>query len=231
MSTFTTKVKDTLRDFAARMSAAKGAVQMLHETDRALRDEHAAALAERSRIAHALPPLAEIRTRLAAEVDRLGREWRRSHASDLAAVARPEEISLAAGARFANAIGAVDLGFLCALLGDSLKASLAVVVNGAAGETGPALADRPGLIADLDKRIADLEREHAALCDEARAAGITLELLDVERGRRHRAEQHARFVRDQVAANGDGIRRGTITAQSLGVMDDEFARAKAELGL
>jgi hypothetical protein len=73
-----------------------------------------------------------------------------------------------------------------------------------------ALHERERKILAIDREIADVEREHTELADEAARNGIAIELMDAERAARiqHAARRDAaeRFN----TANGRAIRQGHI---------------------
>ena len=91
-----------------------------------------------------------------------------------------------------------------------MKASLGAIIDAAKFEAGPPMADRERLLADLDERLADVERQHAQLVDEAAEAGIVLSHMDGERGRRIQAEQRAQYVEKNNALNRRAIERGVV---------------------
>jgi hypothetical protein len=90
---------------------------------------------------------------------------------------------------------------------DALKRGLRTIVAGTPYVAGAPLQDRVGLIADVDRRIADTEREHASLVDEAGAHGVTLAHLQEEVGHRTIAAQKAERERRDALANERHLRR------------------------
>jgi len=96
---------------------------------------------------------------------------------------------------------------LAALALDPIRDGVAHVVRAAAIDEGPALSERPALLAAVDQRRASIEDEHAKLVDDAREVGIPLQHLSPTVLKRSRtADARAAWEADQVA-NADHYAR------------------------
>lgn len=111
--------------------------------------------------------------------------------------------------------GEITFDQLCLFVPDSVRASLAGIIDGARFKEGPTMKSRPGLIAEARARIADLEAQHARLVDELAAAGIAVEHLPGERARRFQAERRRREAEAFNSLNAPSIRRGHVAAMPV----------------
>lgn len=173
---------------------------------------------ERATLLSLKPPREEIIAEVNRQVDALAVAYARDHGPRIldAAAGRVETapgrdnevVGVRPGSLTAAFPGVLTLQDLIALAPDVVKASVAKILKGVEYEQGSPLSERVQQLADVDHRIAAIERAHTELADEARAAGPGLELLPEERARRYRAAQHADFVRKNNALNRDAIARG-----------------------
>ena len=181
--------------------------------------------AARAELINRLPPRQDLVRAAGEEVDAIAARFRTERAL---ALARAAAGGLAAGGLDVGPDGRIqgirvgsvaselawplDFVALCGLVPDAVKAGLRAILEGAAYEPGATLADRVALVAAVDAKVAELERQHTTLVDEAAALGIPLTLLPEEHGRRVRAERHREYVDQHNALNRAAIARGAVKA-------------------
>jgi len=99
--------------------------------------------------------------------------------------------------------GVVTLDLLAGLFPSLLLEGLRQAVKDTEYTPGPAMATRVARLAAIEKERETLQRRHAALVDEAEAAGVHLQHLPEEVGRRTQAAQaRERWELDQRANAG-----------------------------
>jgi hypothetical protein len=209
----TTPMMKALTDLASRLTDARDAVSRLHDADQALRAAHADAESERGRLLGAKRPRAELLKVGEQELAQLAAAW--------LAERGPAVVSSLAGALEETPTGefrvvrysslADEFGSwlapLCASAPHVGSELLARVLGAAHVDEGPPLAERPALLAEVARRRASIEDEHAKLVDAAREVGILLEHLSptaLKRGRA--AAAHAAWEAD-VALNREYYER------------------------
>ncbi|MDI6773339.1 MAG: hypothetical protein QME77_12245, partial [bacterium] len=178
----------------------------MHELNRQLRAEHAAAEKERQHILGTSPPLEELLAAMEERVDAAAASWMREHGVQLPHTLGPGlEIKsdgsiVSQRSRFPYALEnrPLDFNALCALAPDLVKQQLRRILSAIPYKAGPPLADRTRLLVEADARIAEIERAHEELCDSAAALEppVTLTLLLEVKARRE-AEQ-AKADRERV---------------------------------
>jgi hypothetical protein len=208
-----------LADPTKRLTSARDAIAQLRHADRTLTAEHAHLLQERTDLLRYRPPRAEIVAELEFQIDAVAATYATEHGARLvAAVSAKVETEpgrdTVTGIRRGNLPAAFPgpLSFidLCALAPEIVKASLAKIVQAVEYEAGPPMSTRLERIAEIDTRLADVERAHTDLVDEAREAGVSLPLMPDERARRIQAAQRVEAARRFNEANRDAIRRGAV---------------------
>jgi hypothetical protein len=192
----TATIKNAVKGAVDFLAGARSAVQGLRDHESALRGAHNAAVAERARLIGSLPPKADILAAMEGQIDALGDQWRATNEAALIRalggsidVAPSGEVT---GLRPGSLTGiwttapwtAADLLSVFPTL---FKARLREIIERAEYNAGPPMGDRLRLLAEVDARIGQIERDHAALVDEAGASGIRLEHLPDEHARRMRA--------------------------------------------
>jgi hypothetical protein len=199
-----------LTDLAGRLAGARGALDDLHAADKELRKMHEDLQAERARLCGARPPHAELIAAAEEQVDALAAAWAAANGLQLVVavggsidVQPSREVRGVISGNLLHApalMGMLDVPTLAALVPAQLKAGLRRLIEATEYAEGPPMSERPRLIAELDEKIADVEREHSQLVDQARGLGIEIALLDDVRYRRaheaHLAENRARLARD-----------------------------------
>jgi hypothetical protein len=193
-------VKTALNSLAEKLGLARSAVQDLHQSDTEQRQAHEKLKAERTRLISAPPSRQELIRTAEGQIDAIARA--------VALELSPRLVSALAGRIDVEASGKinghvpgnlfdalpalVDARVLIGLMPAVVKARVGEIIQAAKLEAGPPMADREQLLAELDVRIAEVEEQHTALCDQAAALGLTIPLLDDVRMRRaqaaHRAE-------------------------------------------
>lgn len=147
-----------------------------------------AALQEQStREARAYLPRVEIEARIAEEIQDAGRAWLKDHNRIvLRKLGNPDRCE--APLRW-NA--EVPWGLLCAAQPQFAAALLSGVIDLAPYEPGSPSAERPRLVARIERELAEAEKAEEAAIDEAIAAGIVVEHRPevVARRERERAER------------------------------------------
>jgi hypothetical protein len=200
-----------LADLTSRLAGARSALDAVHETDKALRTMHAELQAERARLCGAKPPREAVIAAAERQVDAIAAAWAAANGAQLvtaivgAVDVQPngEVRGLVAGnlLHLPALAGLVDVPTLAAIMPEYLKDGLRRVIEATPYVAGPPMADRPGLIADVDAKIADVEDQHSELVARAAELGISIELLlDVRARRAHEAnlaEFRERDARDR----------------------------------
>lgn len=205
-------------DIAKRLAGAKSALEEVHQAAVGMLREHADLHQERSRLINAKPPREDLIAALDEQVRALGEAWAEANGARVVAALsggvevsmRGEVTGIRPGALAVEFGGPVDLSMLAALSPDTVRERLAGIVLALEYEAGPPMRERARLVAEVDTRLARVERAHAELVDEAARAGISLAHMDGERARRvqkaQRREAADRFNR----ANEAAIRRGAV---------------------
>jgi hypothetical protein len=199
-----------VKDLATRVTGARTAIGELGAADQALRDAHATAEAERGRLLGARAPKADVLKTLDQELEQLAAAWIAQRApavvtslsgtldapaGEIRGVVRYES--------FLDAVGPLTLPALAALAPALLREGLAGVISRTPYDEGPPLAARAGLVAEVNRTLEALVRQHAELVDSAAAAGVRLEHLPVTTAQRLKAaEAHAAWVRDGAVNRG-----------------------------
>jgi hypothetical protein len=208
---------DALKDLrAAREAAAK-----LTAAERTLRDKHAALVAERQHTWSALVSREETLANAARLVDEASARWQREHAPAwVRTISGTREIRVhglgTAAERerevrvpprlpdlpgLLSAPGVLTLDALCGLAPSVVRESLAAMIA-ATPDDRFGLPDeaRQRRLAELDAAIAEVESQHAELCDGAAEAGLVLELLAPVRQRREAEARQQERERELAAA-------------------------------
>jgi hypothetical protein len=200
-------------DLAARVLGARNAVSELRDADVALREAHAAAEAERGRILGSKPPRADIVKAAEQELAQVAATWIAERGpAVIGSLAGALEVTPAGELRVVRYSSLVDelgpwLPALCVFAPDVLRDGLARVIRAVAIDEGPALSERRGALAEVDRRRASIEDDHAKLVDAAREVGIVLEHLPATVFKRGRAAAaHAAWEAD-VALNREVYER------------------------
>jgi len=217
---------EKLTDWTKRLGLARGAVEAVGATAKGLRDEHARLEQERITLISAKPPREDIAATVNAEVDRLGRAW-----LDVAGAAVLGELAGGVevdghgqfvritpgvlGRDFGPLAGYVTLASLCAIVPDLVKTGLAQVLDAVPYTAGPPMAERAGRIAAVDERIADVEREHAILVDQAAAVGVSMEHMPGERARRTGVAQRRELAEANNRLNASAIAQGRVKPEPV----------------
>jgi hypothetical protein len=197
-------ITNRLKDFGARLTAARSALSELHELDAELRAQHAAALQERSRLTSSPPPLEEVLANMEQVVDRAAAAWAEEHGQSLLRNLGPGLRMKADGALTPERPGfpsyfvtnPFTLTHLVGLAPDIVKQRLRQILSGVEYQPGPATADRERLLVEADAKIAALEHEHEQLVLEAGALEppVTLELLPSVKVRRQKEARRAELT-------------------------------------
>lgn len=198
MKTVMTKVAD----WTNRLAGARSAMEELRGADAELRREHAAALAERTRVIGLSPPLADIIGAMRRLVDEHAQQWAERNGPGLVRAFGPglkesgedgsvSEQKPSMPDMFWTAYGNLPVrdmnpSALAGLAPDLMKTRLEAVIRATPYDAGPPIADRPALLAELDAKIRDIEQRHTELVDGAAAFDppITLALLPAVAARR-----------------------------------------------
>jgi hypothetical protein len=195
-----------ITDRAAAAVGLRSAVQVIHDGKAELNAALAEAEAEKAQLLGAKPPRAELEAELDRDLTSAATQWFEQHAGQLLTALAPSIIRNASGGytvtRYASLghvlPGVLELGALAALFPAQIRAGILGAIPPYV--PGPPMSARPGLLSNVDARIAEIEREHQALVSEAGAAGIAIPELEGNRARRiaeeHRAERAAREARD-----------------------------------
>ena len=191
-------------DSISTIRAAQDAARQLTDTERQLRERHAALVRERGQVRYGNASEAEclanvdrlVDDRRAAIDDMRGELVRRALSgylqprTSLGGTARdqriPPHLPTIGDAMNANALTFDDL---CWLAADVVKDALKRVVR-AGTRFGLPPKERADRLATLEREIADVERQHTELVSAAGDVGITLQLLDTVR--KQREEQQRR---------------------------------------
>lgn len=172
---------------------AQDAAGKLFQRDAELRAAHAAALSARKRIASSPPPTEEVVANMRAVVDEHAAKWLLDNSW---------AITLAfAGERRAQRDGSVtqqrptlwrraghflDVPDLVGLVPEMMKVRFEAAIRSRTAEAGPEADERARIVAELDGKIAAIERTHSGMVDAAAALTppISLSLLESVRARR-----------------------------------------------
>jgi hypothetical protein len=202
-------IKGKLQDWAKRLAGARTALGELHDLDTELRAQHSVAVRERERLASASPPVEEIVANMEHVIDERTAEEAESMAYGLRhafgggfemrrdgnlAERKPTLPDWFYRADF-------TLARLAGFAPGLVKARLAEILRAALYEAGSPMADRRRFLAEADAKIAEIERAHEQLVDEAAALEppVTLTLLPEVKARRDAAAAKADRERVQRA--------------------------------
>jgi regulator of replication initiation timing len=180
---------DKLKQF---VSSASSAISSLKRGVASLCEGLDELALEESALFTQLAPRDAVEENLAAQVAALGRRWTQDHGMELIREGSGRIERNHGHARSGDYIvpprpldeilgGAVSLDMLAALCPTVLLEGLRRVVQQTAYEPGPAMAPRLARLAAIEADRETLQRRHAALVDEAKTAGVTLEHLPEER--------------------------------------------------
>jgi hypothetical protein len=168
-------------DYAKGLQAARAALTTLHAEDARLRAEHVALGRERLHLLNAWPPVDEIVAAMRGVVDALAAAWAKNKASSLRAAFGPGLEETTPGSFkprrsqwpehlfYSTVYGGFNSEHFAEMSPETVKATFEAALRADPYEAGPPLADRLPLLADVDARIAALERAHEELVDAARA--------------------------------------------------------------
>jgi hypothetical protein len=182
-----------------RVRAAQAAIADLYSADRTLREDHAAALRERDRVAALPPPVDDVVANMRGLVDELAASWSANHRESVIGHCggsyELENSGLEMKTRQPQLpwtlfpIEGPRLRDLCGLFPEMIKNRLEDIIRAQPIESGTSLSARPAAVAAVDARISAIEDEHTELCDTAAAFAppIHLELLAPVRARREKA--------------------------------------------
>jgi hypothetical protein len=169
-----------------------------------LREQHAAAVKARGRIAAALEPIEIIVSNMRRLVDEAASRWAGEEARAMAWAFTSGLVTRSDERLFVKRPGLWDgpsghLAFhdVVGLVPELVKARLETILRSSAFETGLPLEAREPAIADADRTIAAVEDLHTRLVDDAAGLGITLPLLPAVQARR--AAEEARQAREATA--------------------------------
>jgi len=245
-------VMTKVADWTNRLAGARSAMEELRAADAELRREHAAALAERTRLIGLSPPVEAIIGAMRHLVDEHAEQWAKRNGQGLVRAFGPgleekEDGSVSERkpllpAAFWTAYGELSMreltpSALAGLAADLMKARLEAVIRATPYDAGPPIAERPALLAELDAKIRDIEARHSELVDGAAAFDppITLALLpavavrriaEAERGKHTAAAAAARREREE-AVNRQHAQALERTGRSEYLAN--IARQRAEL--
>jgi hypothetical protein len=212
-------LKTALRGVVDKLAGARSAVEQVRQAEAALRQEHEDLSQERSRLINAKPDRAQLLKALDVQVRALAEQWAADNgtrvvgalAGSLNVSPSGQVLGVIPGALADEFRGSlVDLGTLCALCPEAVRARLAAIIEKADYAAGPAMDGRPALVANLDKRMASVEQEHASLVDEAERAGVTLAHLDGERAKRIALQRRREAAALDNRVNARAIERGGL---------------------
>jgi hypothetical protein len=96
---------------------------------------------------------------------------------------------------------------LCAMFPERVFEVLRRIVQETIYQPGPAMATRPARLAEIEKERETLREQHAALVDEAEAAGVHLEHLQEEKFARFHKSQRRRMWESDLNLNRDYYER------------------------
>jgi hypothetical protein len=194
-------IGQAVKDFAGRLAGAKTALGELHDLDRELRAQHAAAVQARNIIGAAPPPLDEILANVervisshaAQEVESLARQFRQYFGGEL--IPKTNGSFMERKPSLPDWFHSPDLTLarLCALFPEQAKTAIAAILRSVPFEAGSSMTDRLHLIAEADARIHEAEAQHEQLAAEAAALEppVMLTLLPAVKARREAAAAKA----------------------------------------
>jgi hypothetical protein len=169
-------------------------------------------------------PVEEIMaTRIPRVVEEHGRRWLDEHGSTLISSDRDRALGSPGlrGSIYLPWADALPWGALCAARPDLAREILAALVGQVAYEPGPPLAERPALIARLERELAELEQGEEQIVDEACGSGVVIEHRPAVRERRQ--AEAARQRREEEAATNRKAREAEINRQ----FEEARARGRA----
>jgi hypothetical protein len=197
-----------LRSWAKSLVGARDALAELREHERALREEHERLVSvERPGLISRRPPVEDLVADVASQIDALGARWRAANADRVIAELTGSVDVAPSGAVSRIVSGNLEAAFpaplgidaLAALVPAVLKAALSDVVRAVEYDAGPPMASRVPMVAELDRRVAEIEEAHNELVDQAAELGVTIPRLPAvaarlaeEARRRERAEADER---------------------------------------
>jgi hypothetical protein len=213
-----------LRDITTKLKDALTSAKQIPAAAKAIEDEWTARRKERSRIFNGNTSQEETIQNVAAVIGAHRDQWVAAHGGRIvrdfsghletrysniadtvgrSSEVRPRLPRIFEG-RKGNAAPILTFEDMCGLLPDAMIQRFQEIVR-TSGETfGPPSAERPAVVATLDKEIADLEGRHSELVDAAAEVGIAIDLLPTVKARRDEdAKQRAReeeLARQRVAA-------------------------------
>lgn len=221
---------DKAKSWAQSLAGARSAVSQLHETEARLLDNLSQLRAKRDQLLSSRPPRADVIANMEAAVAQLGATWLENHgeyivgnlAGGLDVGVRGDVAGIRAGRLKSESFhpfdafpsGNVSIDALCALAPTLVRESLKRIIDSARYEAGPPLTERAPRIAIIDAEIEELEREHAALVDQAEAAGIKIDHTAEERGRRARESARRSQIDGFNAVNRRAIENGHVQAMT-----------------
>jgi hypothetical protein len=215
-------VKERLRDWTKRLTAARSALGELHELDAELRAEHGRLLKERSRIASSPPPLEEILANMEAAVSATAARWAQEHSWSLLKGFGPGLRLKADGSLVPERPGfpsyfvtnPFTFKDMVGIMPDAVKVRLRQILSSVEYVPGSPMADRERLLAEVDERIRQLEGEHTGLVAEA--AGLTPEpvlLALLPSVAAHRAAEQAKADRERAQREARERAAAAVNAQ------------------
>lgn len=200
-------VMTALSDLAARLAGARTGLEALHATETELRGSHERLQAERSQLCSAHPPREDLVAEAERQIDAAGAAWLEVHGAAIV-TALSGSIDFAPTGEIRGVVAGqllpvlrLDGEALLALAPDQLKRGVRRIIEAAAYVAGPAMRERPRLIAEVDAKITEVERQHSELVDRARELGVGLALLPEVQGRRLQAGHRRKRWEDDQRAN------------------------------
>jgi hypothetical protein len=199
------------------LKAAKAAAQTLMETERSLRAQHAALLAERKDVTAAHAAESECVANLGHLVDGRAARWAQQHGvSMVRQLGGHRELSGSPGSTVERDVPpqlpswgqlGTPLAFedLCGLAPALVKARLTDVVHASGARFGLPAAERTAKLEELDRQIAEVETTHSHLVADAGGVGITLPLLDAVQARREAEAREQGRARDLADERSRGV--------------------------
>jgi hypothetical protein len=218
MKTLITKVQD----WAGRLAGAKTAMGELHEADRTLREQHAAAVKDRDHVVNTCAPVEEVLANLERLLDEQAYHWAKGQGFSMVMAVGPGQNVTSDGALaprppqlpgwFYDNLTLVRLAYFAPTV---VKARLAEIIQATPYEAGAPAADRARLYAEADARVAEVERQHTDLVDAAAALDppIELKLLPVVAERR--ATEAAKRKRNAAADEDRRQREAAVNARHV----------------
>jgi hypothetical protein len=207
-----TTIAQKLASLRDRLVGAQKALSDLAAEDGRLRQAHAAALEERTRIEGSPLPLDEALARLNSALDAHVEHWRQARAGRFARVCGSPR-DLEGRSVFLDGLPPhPSTADLVAIFPQTARAELTALVRQAYAADvtpGPPSTDRPRLLAAVNARITELEEEHTALVDFGRSQTPPIEIEYLppvaerrrdEQRRRERAERGEAPLRAREAA-------------------------------